>query len=908
MPTIPRHAALPLALALSALHPGDARAGAAPTPPDAAWPPVDNTAGALHVPSPDWRDQVIYFVLTDRFDDGDPRNNDQGAGEYDPRDPARYSGGDLAGVARRLGYIRGLGATAVWITPPVAHQWWDAQVRYGGYHGYWATDFAAVDPHFGTLDDYRALSRGLHGRGMYLVQDVVLNHVGNYFGYGEGFDPADPATGYQRHAGQSPAAITAWPFSLNDPRDPAQRAAGIYHWTRDITDYADPVQEATGQMAGLDDLDTANPLVREALRRAYAHWIREVGVDAFRVDTAFYVGHDDLTDFVHGSDPDAPGMAAAAAATGRTDFHVFGEGFGIDRAGEDASARRIEGYMRRPDGTRVLPGMINFPLYGALDEVFARGRPTATLAHRIASMQALHPDLHRMPSFLDNHDVDRFLAGGSEAGLRQGLLALMTLPGIPVIYYGTEQGLRERRPAMFAAGWGSGGADRFDAGAPLYRYLARATALRHAQPALRRGTATVLAENAAGPGPVAWRMDHEGASLLVAMNTADAPALLDIADTGLAAGTRLRVAFAIDEARDGAAAAEARVGAGGRLLLALPARAGLVLAPVPGAGDAPVPAEAPTIAFDDTPALAAGIGDAPVLPGDTTLSGHAAPGARLQLVVDDALGDAPEVLADAEGRWQATLDTGEMADPAIAHRVLVRDAASSAASAPLRFRVERAWRVVARADDPAGDDHGPDGRYSYPTGSRWRLDRPADLLGAEVAAAGRALRVDLRMPAISRAWSPANGFDHVAFTVYLEVPGRDGGATLMPLQNATLPGGMRWHWRLRTHGWSNALTSSDGADAGHEGTPAGAGAAVSADPATATVRLLLPGALLRGHDGSRPLRLHVTTWDYDGIYRPLRGEAGAHAFGGGDGTRDPLVMDALTIEVPAAALREDAAE
>ncbi len=903
MPPTSRWTALALGLALAAQAAPGAAAG--------AMSPVDN--GPLHVPSPDWRDQVVYFVLTDRFDDGDPRNNDQGAGEFDPRDPARYSGGDLAGVARRLDYIRGLGATAVWITPPVAHQWWDAQVRYGGYHGYWATDFAAVDPHVGSLEDYRALSRGLHGRGMYLVQDVVLNHVGNYFAYGEGHDPADPAAGYVRHAGQSPAAITAWPFSLNDPRDPAQRAAGVYHWTRDITEYADPVQEATGQMAGLDDLDTANPLVREALRRAYAHWIREVGVDAFRVDTAFYVGHDDLADFVHATDADAPGMAAAAAATGRADFHVFGEGFGLDRAGEDANARRIEGYMRRPDGTRVLPGMINFPLYGALDEVFARGRPTATLAHRIASMQALHPDLHRMPSFLDNHDVDRFLAGGSEAGLRQGLLALMALPGIPVLYYGTEQGLRERRPAMFAGGWGSGGADRFDADAPLYRYIARATALRHAEPALRRGAATVLAANAAGAGPVAWRMDHDGDARLVAMNTADAPALLDIADTGLAAGTRLRVLFAIDEDADAAAAAEARVGAGGRLLLALPPRAGLVLAPEGAAADAPgaaSPGEAPTIALRDAPAPgdAAAADGVPVLAGDAVLAGRAAPGTRLQLVVDDALGGAPEVIAGADGHWQATLDTGEMADPAIAHRVLVRDPASGRASAPLAFRVARAWRVVARATDPAGDDHGPGGRYTYPTGSRWRIDRPADLLGAEVAAAGRALRVELRMPAISRAWSPANGFDHVAFTAYLEVPGRDGGATVMPLQNATLPDAMRWHWRLRTHGWSQALTSSDGADAAHEGAPAAHGVAVSADPAAATVRLVLPGALLRGHDGVRPLRLHVTTWDYDGVYRPLRAEAGAHAFGGGDGAVDPRVMDAMTIEIPAAALRGEAAE
>src|SRR3546814_654316 len=137
-------------------------------------------AGELHVPSPDWRDQVIYFVMIDRFDDADPGNNDQGVGEYDPAKPSHYSGGDIDGITRRLDYINGLGATALWITPPVANQWWNPGGSYSGYHGYWASDFGAVDAHYGTLADYQALSRALHGRGMYLVQDVVVNHVADY--------------------------------------------------------------------------------------------------------------------------------------------------------------------------------------------------------------------------------------------------------------------------------------------------------------------------------------------------------------------------------------------------------------------------------------------------------------------------------------------------------------------------------------------------------------------------------------------------------------------------------------------------------------------------------------------------------------------------------------------------------
>ena len=181
----------------------------------------------LHRPSPDWRDQVLYFALTDRFDDGDPRNNDQGAGEYDPARRSHYSGGDLAGLTRRLDYMRGLGATGLWLTPPVANQWLDAAGGYTGYHGYWAEHFMRVDPHLGTLADYQRLSRALHRRGMVLVQDIVVNHTGNFFQHGPGWDPADRRrASWQLNTGSKPVtAPTQPPFHLNDPRRAEDRAA-----------------------------------------------------------------------------------------------------------------------------------------------------------------------------------------------------------------------------------------------------------------------------------------------------------------------------------------------------------------------------------------------------------------------------------------------------------------------------------------------------------------------------------------------------------------------------------------------------------------------------------------------------------------------------------------------------------
>ena len=122
---------------------------------------------------------------------------------------------------------------------------------------------------------------------------------------------------------------------------------------------------------------------------------------------------------------------------------------------------RIESYVRGANGEPRMNGMLNFPLYGAMVDVFARGRPTQQLADRIDSMMKLHSQPHRMVSFVDNHDVDRWLAGGSEAALKQALLAMLTLPGVPVLYYGTEQGFTEQRAAMFAKGGHDPGIGKF---------------------------------------------------------------------------------------------------------------------------------------------------------------------------------------------------------------------------------------------------------------------------------------------------------------------------------------------------------------------------------------------------------------------------------------------------------------
>jgi glycosidase len=836
--------------------------------------------GALHVPSPDWRDQVVYFAMIDRFDDGDPSNDNQGADEYDPGNGAKYSGGDLRGLQRRIPYMRGLGATALWITPPVANLWWNPRAKYGGYHGYWATDFASVDAHFGTLEDYRALSRALHGAGMYLVQDVVVNHTADFFRYEPAArDPADPAKGLQFvRDTQGQGAPTQSPFDHNDPRDPVQRSKAIYHWTPNIIDFADDTQRLTWQLAGLDDLNTESPDVRRALRASYGHWIREVGVDAFRVDTAFYVPPEYFGDFLQSEDPQAPGILRVAQATGRTDFHVFGEGFAMDKPYQDVQARRIDAYMRTPEGRALLPGMIDFPLYGTANDVFARGAPTAQLGDRIRRRMQVHADPWRMPTFIDNHDVDRFLASGDETGLKQALLMLMTLPGIPVIWQGTEQGFTEQRASMFAGGFGAEGRDHFHATSPMYAWLQSVIGLRRGDRTWSRGKPTVMRDNAAGPGPIAWRMTGEdGANTLVAINTATHSVLLDTVETGLSEGTTLQPVFAIE----GEAPALA-VGEGGRVSFVLPPRAGYAWKAQPGEGDTGLVSRPPSL--DALQAERVG--------GDFVVHGQSTTADPVRIVVDDDLDHAISAKPDRDNRFEARIDTRAMLDPTLAHTVVAWDPQNHNASERRSFHVARAWTPVLSVDDPSGDDTGPNGRYAYPNDGSWS-PRQGDIEHVEVSTSGTALRIAIRMRAVTHLWNPPAGFDHVAFTLFVEVPSSKGGARVMPLQFADLPDDMRWDLRLRANGWGTALFTAKDASATSEGAPAPVGAEVQVDAATRTITFTLPAAAFGRASTLSGARVYLTTWDYDGGFRALAPQAGPHDFGGGDPARDPRVLDAV---------------
>ena len=265
------------------------------------------------------------------------------------------------------------------------------------------------------------------------------------------------------------------------------------------------------------------------------------------------------------------------------------------------------------------------------------------------------------------------------------------------------------------------------------------------------------------------------------------------------------------------------------------------------------------------------------------------------LVVDSDLDRAQVISPAADGRWQAEVDTAAMIDPAVEHRLVAWRALDGAVSAAGRFRVERAWQTLADVDDPAGDDHGPPGRYQYPSDPSYLPLRTMDLRRGVVRGAGGALQIEIGLPGLSRVWNPPLGFDHAVLTVFIELPGQAGGSRVMPFQNGQLPEGMRWHRRLRVNGWTNALFSDTGADAQADGTPVAPAATVRTDLQRGTVTLTLPASALGRPATLSGARLYITTWDYDGGYRALVPTPQAWAIGGGDPAVDPLVMDALPV-------------
>lgn len=416
--------------------------------------------------------QSIYFVMTDRFVNGDPGNDHRDQGGAHPSfdlpvpgappgesDNVGYLGGDFKGVLDNARYIRDLGFTAVWVTPIVDNPdqsfsggkpvtWggsWTDQGK-SGYHGYWGVNFYRLNEHLPSPGlDFAGFTRGMKAQGLDVVLDIVANHGSPAYT----MPVAQPMFGkiYDRdghlladHQNLPPAQL-----------DPAGNPLHAFYNTR-------------GGLAELSDLNENNPAVLEYLVGAYEQWLDQ-GAAAFRIDTIGWMPHRFWKAFAERIRAHRPG------------FFMFGEAFDYDAA-------TIAGHtLPRNGGISVL----DFPLRAKLVEVFEKpGSDFAELGKALYLEDGPYANPYDLVTFYDNHDMARLNA--SDEGFIDANHWLFTARGIPALYYGSETGFMRGR-AEHAGNRNYYGQQRIDAGhaSPIHRNLGRIARLRRDSPALQRG-------------------------------------------------------------------------------------------------------------------------------------------------------------------------------------------------------------------------------------------------------------------------------------------------------------------------------------------------------------------------------------------------------------------------------------
>jgi len=835
----------------------------------------------LQVKSPDWRDQIIYFIMTDRFNDGDSSNNDQGAKEYDPTKNSHYSGGDIAGITEKIGYIKKLGATTIWITPPVANQWWDPWVNYSGYHGYWGENFKEVDKHYGSLEDYKRLSATLHKNGMYLIQDIVPNHTGNFMRYNGKYDGEDVTKNIEMNKNSLPISKPSqYPFNLNDPIKKEDREAKIYNFTPDILDFKDESQILTYQMSGLDDLNTANPVVRNELKDSYNYWIKNAGVDGFRIDTVVYVEHDFWNDFVNSKDEKHLGVQNFAKTMGKDDFFTFGETWvNVDPNSDegDKKASSYEGTKEKPEMSSIL----NFPTHVTLQRVFGESKPTSYLTYRLNNADKHYKDKYKLLNFIDNHDMNRLLTSAPYSAVKQSLMFIMTIPGVPVVYYGTEQQFTETRGAMFKEGYGFKGVDHFDTSNDAYKFLEEIAEIRKKYPVFRRGEITVLLDTSVGAGVFLYKMEYEGEKAFIIFNTSDNPMLLDKMKTGLKSGTKLKLLkglLRIDK--------DLVVGENGMISKILQPRAGLVYLA--------------TDVKEDVEKIIGnislfGIENKIVLKKNIELTGKIEGSKKVALVIDGDIRNRIKINADEKGNFIGELPVETLSNGK--HTVVAYGDMGSKKyilSKSYQFNVDMPFIKGAEYADEIEDE-----KYDYPTAETFE-DHHMDIKKVTVYKSGKNIKVDVKMTnEISTIWNPKYKFDHVSINFYIDIPKKEG-VEILPFQNAKIPNGMDWDYMTLFGGWTNFIYSSRDSGPENWGRTTGQSAKVEVDSDNQTISFIISGNAIGNPEKLEGIKLYITTWDYDGLeskYRSLEPEAKAYIFGGGDESYPKIMDDTKIIEV-----------
>jgi glycosidase len=500
-----------------------ALAGCAAVPERSVAPPEAAPMPAVAVPveayigtREPFASHAVYFVVTDRFVNGDPSNDqrDQGGQHrtFDRPVPGApkgrsanigYLGGDFKGILDNAGYIADMGFGALWLTPIIDQpdeaftggdpvKWGGQHTDRGktGYHGYWGVNFFKLDEHLPSPGlDFRALTAELKQRGLQTVLDIVANHGSPAYTM-----PTDqPKFGelYGRDGALLADHQNLPPSKLDAANNP------LHRW-----------YNTGGGLAQLSDIDSTQPDVLEYFVDAYSQWIDQ-GADAFRIDTIGWMPHAFWNAFSQRIREKRPG------------FFMFAEAFDHD------AATIAQHTLRRNAGVSVL----DFPLKERMVEVFGKtGAGYEKIAERLYLTDGPYANPYELMTFYDNHDMPRIDA--RDEGFIDAHHFLFTARGIPVIYYGSEVGF-ERGSAEHAGNRNYFGQQRVDAavGHPIRESLKRIATLRAQTPALQRGLQVNLEFK--GDRAAFYRVIDDGATrqiALVLLNKGDAPARFEIGE------------------------------------------------------------------------------------------------------------------------------------------------------------------------------------------------------------------------------------------------------------------------------------------------------------------------------------------------------------------------------------------
>lgn len=455
----------------------------------------------------DWRDTMIYFLLVDRFN-----NQTKTPAHTDPYLP--YQGGNFEGIKQQLDYIKGLGTGAIWISPVLMNP-----QKFTDYYGGYATqDFLRIEPRFCADPDkarsnpeladqeFRALVQAIHDKGMYVILDIVLNHVGDLFNY-EGMLDSAPWKGdgpeytvYWRASDNVaqggwtdigkvkglPQDAGVWPteFQRND----------IFRRRGDVNGSPD---QTKGDFSRLKELvteyvgDNGTFPVRDLLIKAYQYLIAKFDLDGFRVDTLMYVERDFARSF-------ANSMREFALSIGKKNFYMFGEVWKDDD--EEIIAKYVgRDTSKDADGIIGFDAALDFPRRKRLEDVCKGVKPPRDLADHMdyrlqvyRSVLSSHGDVGAyFVTFLENHDLPyRYAAGCRQEQVTLAITCLLTQQGIPCIYYGMEQGMAMAgncREYARACLWRDTGVFTANPRHSYYRTIADVNSLRQKWPALRYG-------------------------------------------------------------------------------------------------------------------------------------------------------------------------------------------------------------------------------------------------------------------------------------------------------------------------------------------------------------------------------------------------------------------------------------